>query len=92
MKNKLKKILIIMQPFIITMSTFFTIYIPLMFGNFIFLHKMILYNCDIVSSLFIFCIIAFGLIWIAIYISGKITYFFNDLYKWDEKYKNLKQR
>ena len=74
------------------LTTFFAIYIPIMFGNFIFLKEMIDYNVDSYSSLFVFCCIALGFIWIALYIASKVLYFFNDLYKWDKKYKNLEER
>jgi len=88
--SKLKKIWIIGQAFVVALSTFFTIYIPLMFLNFEFMKYLII--GDLYSGLFVFVVIGFGLIWISIFVMGKILYFFNDLYKWNEKYKNLNVR
>jgi len=87
---KVKQIMVLIQAFIIMITTFFSIYIPLMVGNFYFLEYMFNSSINLFSSLFVFCMIAFGFLWIALYVSAKILEYFDKLFDWQTKYDKLK--
>ena len=87
---KLKQIWILFCCFIIMLSTFFSIYIPLMGGNF-YLFSL-LYVEDIYVALFVLTVLAFGFIWIALFVASHILKWVVDLYNWKIEYKNLTNR
>jgi len=82
---KFKQIWILFCCFVIMLSTFLSIYIPLMFGNF-YLFRL-LYVEDIGLALLVLTILAFGFIWIALFVSGNILKWVSNIYNWGQKDK-----
>ena len=87
---KLKQIWILFCCLVIMLSTFFSIYILLMAGTF-YLFSL-LYVEDVIVALFVLTVLAFGFIWIALFVSGNILKWVVDLYNWEIEYKNLTKR
>ena len=72
----------------IMLTTFFSVYIPLMFFDAWFADYMVSYGIDVLSTIFVFCIVLFGFLWISLTISFKIVSEFIKIYEWDKTIQN----
>lgn len=88
---KLKQVWITTQIVGIMLTMFFTLFIPSVAGVFWFSIQIAMTG-QIWAALILFITMVFGALFISMAIVYRITFYYNEFFKWDKEYENLKER
>lgn len=90
---KIRKAWLITQFTFVMLTVFFSLFIPAMCLNFKLLYIIVGTGSYLNEGLFVFVMIAFGLLFISLVVASCITLYFNDnICRWDEQFKLLRLR
>jgi len=68
----------------IMLTTFFSVFFPLMFFDAWFAEYMFSYGIDLLSAVFVFVCVMFGFLWISLVVCFKVGSEFVKIYGWDK--------